>query len=373
MSESKFTEKYTKKNIHDNMMAEIPFGYSKEAGSVMSDLILANSLIMENFYKNLDEEIKNSFISLADSGDSEEAPNLERLAYEKTFSLRKGKKKASGFLKIISINGVTLPKGSIFLRKDGLKYILVEDVTTTNNSVEYIFIECMEDGEKGNCPTGFITSLESPIAGVAVTNDKPLSNGENKELKEVFRRRIQDYIFLPASSGNKSHYFKWLEEYEENGYTQIGKVRLISHFDSLAYTIKIILTDTNNQPVKDTLLLNVKNYIENLRPEGALITYESAINKEIDISFKMTLNKGIMEDTALTNTEIALNKYFFDLALEESENLINLNSIAGVIMSLGVYKSISELKLNGDVLNVNLLENEVPFLKSLTVVGGLNV
>ncbi|MGL5962732.1 MAG: baseplate J/gp47 family protein [Cetobacterium sp.] len=362
-------EKYTKKQIHDEMMEEIPNAYDKGLGSVMSDLILANSYIIENLYKNLDTEIKNSFISIADSEeDTEECENLERLAYERTFSLRKTHVKATGLLKVATIKETFLPKGTIFIRKDGIEYVSLEDLNLNINDSKHVFIECLEYGEIGNCPVGYIDKMKNEDDGILVNNDKPLTSGEDKEKKEVFRQRIQEYIFNPASSGNKSHYFKWLEEFTDNGIKMLGKVKVISRFDDLPYTIKIIMTDTNNQPITDNLISKVKNYIEDLRPEGALITYETAISKSINIKFKAVLNKGVMNDKVQEKCKNAINKYFSDMALDEDKNFININSIAGVLMCLDLFKNITELKINDDFLDVELQYNEVAFLNEFEMV-----
>lgn len=355
-------EKYTKELIYKNMLEEIPVIYDKGIGSVISDLVMANSYIMEKFYKDLELEINNSFVTLADSGESEEAPNLERIAFEKTFLLREEAKKSSGLLKITSNNPLVLPVGTVFIRKDGLKYYSIEEITLNQNDIKYVFIECSEVGEIGNCPVGYINKMENEIEGTLITNDKPFVNGEDKEKKEIFRQRILQNIYKPASSGNKYHYLKWLSEYQENGIKMLGKNKVIPRFDGLPYTIKIIITDSNNQPAEENLVIKIKDYIEQLRPEGALITYESAIRKDVSVYVKASLNQGIMTDTAYEKTQNSINKYFYNISLEENDNDVRVNGIAGILMCTNIFKNISEIKLNDDILDIIISDNEVPVL-----------
>ncbi|MGL6024429.1 MAG: baseplate J/gp47 family protein, partial [Cetobacterium sp.] len=307
-------------------------------------------------------EIKNSFVTSADLGEGEECENLERIAYEKTFLLREPNKKSSGLLRIATNNPITIPLGTIFLRKDGVNYIATEEIVLGKNDINHIYVECEKGGEDSNCPVGFIDRLKNPIEGVEVRNDKPFVNGANKENKEEFRQRVLEIIYKPASSGNKSHYLSWLKDYKVDGLNSLGRARVIPRFDGLPYTIKIIITDSNNQPPSEVLLIKVRDYIEALRPEGALITYEGSKGKLIKVDFKCSLNAGIMENTAIEKAIIALNKYFYSISLIEGDSNVRINNVAGVLVCLGIFKNIQEIKLNGISEDVIISFDEVPVL-----------
>ena len=87
---------------------------------------------------------------------------------------RKPAAKATGNIQFLGSVGAVVPAGSILKRSDGLFFL------TTEDGLAAVKIEAQDAGAAGNCISGTIMSLVTPISGVhttSKTNEKSVTLG----------------------------------------------------------------------------------------------------------------------------------------------------------------------------------------------------
>lgn len=94
---------------------------------------------------------------------------------------------------------ITIPEGTIVMNTEtGLDYMTLYDATLPVNETDVtVAVECLTEGEDGNCDEGkidYITEITADIpANLSVTNEKPLTGGFDYEEDDEYRDRLMQY------------------------------------------------------------------------------------------------------------------------------------------------------------------------------------
>ena len=268
-----------KNNILDDMKTDV----SKIEGSYSYDVASANANAIYENYKYLEFLFPQLFPFFA----TDEAYLDEHMEF---FGLtRRGATKATGKVEFTGTQGSTVPKDSIVISRVGEKYKLLESVLLENLGIGTGMVECVDPGEIGNCGIGDIVTSEIVIPGVfSLTNKVAFANGFERETVEGCWSRMKLKASRPSHSGNKNEYINWSKEVQG-----VGKVLVIGSGEEIESGgatvakggVNVYISDYNLEPVQQSLITEVKNYIEDdRRPIGANVTVLSLVGKTINVS-----------------------------------------------------------------------------------------
>ena len=275
--------------------------------------------------------------------------------------IRRSAVKAIGVVTVTG-NG-TVESGSYFQTPAGVRFKSLETVVV-NGSAE-INVEAVVAGESGNVAAGAITVIPMNIPGIqAVINTSATYNGYDAEDDETYRARYLKHVRLPAVSGNPYQYEDWALEVEG-----VGAARCIRAWNG-PNTVKLVIVDSNMETANDYLIKQVYDHIQEKRAIGAMLTVVSAIPKLINIEAQIigTLNEkdfyqGIEDYFRKLTTRIMSSgknsrKHYY----------VSYAQISSVILVEGEADDHIDLKINGGTENINLEDEELPVLGTVTFI-----
>ena len=290
-----------------------------------------------------------------------------------------------------------------------------------NNYYEYK-MQCETAGTGANTLTGnlsAITDYPSNLTHAKLT--ECLIEGENELTDDEIRVAYYDFINSTASDGNVGQYKRWCNDYDGIGNYKIFplwngsntvKVSILSASNGIATnelvtnfqkyldpcTIEKFTGDGSNKiftlstiPAKIDLV-KVGNVIKKattdysysngkvtfvsapdnsavieirynggmgngVAPIGAFVTVTTASSKEINVSATVKLSDGYTDTNIITE---GLNEYFSKIAYTTSR--VALMSVGAAILDIPGVDFITDLKLNGDIADISLLDEEIPVM-----------
>ena len=163
---------------------------------------------------------------------------------------------------------VNVAIGSRF-NSDKFNYAVIEKLSNPSGTNQYYTFELVCE-TAGSEPNDYFDNHKLPITnnegtvtgyGLDLTPITNISNlrhaklvsigprGEDEEDTEVYRYRIQTSMKNPAIGGNVAQYKAWLDEYDG-----VGSYKIVPCWNGVN-TVKLIVLDTNNQPISDSKFL----------------------------------------------------------------------------------------------------------------------
>ncbi|EHH5516375.1 baseplate J/gp47 family protein [Listeria monocytogenes] len=346
----------TFENIMENMLDSISDEIDKREGSIIWNALSPAASQIALLYTWLENAINLVFYDTAPD------EYLERAALPYGIT-RKEATPAIRQIKGIDDNGnvVTLPENSRFFIETTNIYFKV--VTSTANQQ---LTECETAGAIGNSDFSkeTILSLDNIYGLAKIEISDIMVPGADKEELEIFRSRFFAKIQKDAFSGNKAHYKIWAEEV-----SGVGKAKIYP----LAYgdgTVKIVITNAELQPASTLLVEEVSKHIdpisqlgEGAAPIGAKIFVESAVWKDIKISGQLLVKEGKSVNDVIEEITPEISNLFKSITFPENElTTVKLAVISNIIFSASSVLDNSNIRLNGEIANITLNENEVPRL-----------
>lgn len=353
----KWLEQQDENVILDRLMSTLPDELDKSEGSYLFDAVSPDTYEFAIAYMALKHVLEIAF--------AEESYDdyLDKKAKEHGV-YRKSAVKASGILSVTGEPYRLIKVGSKFSNtllneSTQLKiYVTTEDTVLDSEGKAILKIEAETAGVIGNAQAGEINNNFSGIAGIySVTNNEPLLNGVDKESDEDLLKRLFERVQNPPSSGNKSDYVRWAKEV--NG---VGEVIVIPLWDGPG-TVKIIVLDSEGQPVSQDVITSVKNYLdpangtaEGKAPIGANVTVVTATVKSIDVEIpSLEIESGYNINDVMERVKTNLSKYFKSVSpggiirIKDAES--NINCTEGV-------SDFGNIKLNNQGINIILGKEE---------------
>lgn len=343
--------------IMDRILTNVDSDLDKREGSVTFNLLAPLADELFNAYSEMGYLMRLAFIE--DNFDD----FLEKRVNE--FGIfRKDGEYANGKIKVTGSVGTEILNGEIVKCGD-LKYVVVNDVTlvdettTTDADANTIYVVSMEVGYKYNIPANSTLELDSRKTGItSLTNAEAFTDGVDIETDEELRERFKFYIKNPRTSGNKYHYEQWALECDG-----VGKAKVLPLWNGNG-TVKVIIIGNDNLPCSTTTVNTVKDYIEEQRPIGATVTVETPTLLEITVTATINLNQLYILDEAKQLIEEEIEKYVDSL---EDDTKVIYAKIFSAVGDLDCVDDIIELKVNSGTTNINITDNKIPVLKTLTV------
>ena len=342
----------SKDTILMRLLSYISDIYDKTVGSFFYDIQKAVAIELESAYKKISDILDNGFVRTA-TGEY-----LIMKVEEQGITPKNGKH-AAGVVEIIGEPGAVITAGDK-VASDNMLFSVTESAIIPPLGNLEISVVADEEGFAGNVPAGAVKRFPVTISGLfGVSNAMPMSGGYDKESEEELRQRFFDKVKAPATSGNESHYAFWAKEV-----AGVGGAKVTRCWDGPG-TVKVIIIASDKQAADTGLITEVYQYIEENRPVGAEVIVESAAIKSINVAFGITLEQDAVREDAETAVIDSLAEYLSSIAW--IEDYVSYAGIGFAIKSSQGVKDYKNLKVNGGTVNIDIADEEVPVLGTVTV------
>ena len=336
----------------NSFISNLENGFSKIEGTFNFDIASAYGIEAESIYMLLEYWVNQTFI---DTATEDEFVDYHAMLFGVT---RKLGTKARGEVLITGKANTTILAGTIVLKTDSTKYQLLFDTTIPFTEKTVAEVECLEIGEVGNCAIGEIVSFEIANANLyTITNERPFTNGYEKEPNEILITRAKERILKPAHSGNVYDYEKWAKEVDG-----VGKV-LVEPLWNGNGTVRVRISNYNNGVADSELIVKVKKRIEQVdgRPVGADVTVASFDSKNIAISVNVVLSSGTklgaVSDliSSKIKQQIKDNSALYTL---NNQEILSINRVEKIALSISGVEDCRVL-INSNDENIIVNSNEI--------------
>lgn len=136
----------------------------------------------------------------------------------------------------------------------------------------------------------------------------------------------------------------------------MGAVKIFP-LDNGPGTVGVIITDENKTGATAALINSVAEYIETVRPIGATVTVESAMEKAVNVSARVKLTSGTFLGTAQNAFQEAVTSFLQENAF--AVEYVSLARIGNLLMGIPGVEDYMDLRLNGVAENVVVGDKEI--------------
>ncbi|MGB9903035.1 MAG: baseplate J/gp47 family protein [Desulfotomaculales bacterium] len=339
--------------IMQRLLAAVPDDLDKREGSFIWDALSPAAIELAQAYIELDRVIKLGFVQTT------YGQYLDYRAAEHGLT-RKAATKATGQVTITGSPGTVVPAGSLFATGAGVQFATTAEVTISETGQVTANIEAVVAGTSGNVPASAITVIPVSIPGVTtVTNASPTSGGTDTETDADLLDRLLEKVRQPATSGNVAHYRQWAKEV-----AGIGDAKIFPEWSGPG-TVKIVVIDSNKQPVSAEIVQSVADHIEGVRPIGAAVTVISAQGLNIDVTATVSLDPAYTIDQIRPVFEAALVDYLKSIAFQQ--DYVSYAKIGSLLLDTPGVLDYSNLIVNGGTGNVVVGAEQVAVKGTVTL------
>ncbi|MBN7773143.1 baseplate J/gp47 family protein [Clostridium aminobutyricum] len=334
----------TYEKILADMMSRVTSDVDKREGSVIYDALAPCAYHLAQTYYNL-----NNFLDLV-LGDTAVGEYLDRVVSDYGIT----RKKATRAVRQIETTAAV----SIGTRWG------ISDTTyeiTALLSPKVYSATCDQFGEIGNRYSGLLENIDN-VGGVTATLTGIMASGTDEESDENLRARFYTQVQAPSTSGNANNYKEWALEV-----SGVGNVKVFPLWNG-AGTVKVLVVDSD-MGIDETLPVVVYEYIEKVRPIGAIVTIESPTSQTIDMTAEVMLDGiRLLEDIQTAFTTL-LTTYLKESVFE----IYNLSyaQIGSLLLSVEGVKDYSNLLVNGGTANITLTDEQIPVTGTVTLTEGV--
>lgn len=339
-------------NIKQEILNNINLSINKSEGSFLNDMVSPIALKFKDMFVELDKTID---LTLVDKIVGE---FVDRRVADYGIERKKGTK-AKTVIRFTGNQNTEIPEGTLVQTANGLIYKTIKLCKIENNFVD---IEAIAENIGGiyNISQGLIVDLPISINGIiSITNIVDATGGTDIETDDNLLKRYFDLIQNPATSGNEAHYKIWA-----NSIDGVGDSRVFPTWNG-AGTVKVLVIDSNKMPANSSIISAVANFIETVRPVGAIVTVEAPNVKNIDISAKLNISSSSNLQTVTQKFTEQLNKYIKDLAFSGLE--VSYAKIGSILLSTDGVIDYSNLKVNSDTINVQIADTEIAAVGTISL------
>ncbi len=338
----------TYEELLEEKLNKIPSDINKSEGSLIYMATAPNTAETVQMYIELENAQKNISPETA-TGDSLTELCSQNGTFRKdaTYSKRKG------------IFDIEIPLGSRFILEE-TTYLTISKI----KDFEYI-LECEQVGEVGNVHSGSLTAITF-IEGLSTAQlTDILIAGVEAETDEQLRERYRQSIINPPQDGNVAQYLNWATEYQEIG---IAKVFPLWNGGN---TVKVAITNRSFLPAEQTLVDQFQKYMDpgsqglgnGVAPIGCKVTVTGGTQKNINITANTVLNEGYTEAEGAAE---AISKYLASIVY--LKNSVSYMRIGSALLDCPSIADLSNLTVNGGIIDIPLIDDEIPVLNSLNLV-----
>ena len=344
-------EDLTVEEIKSDIISKATSSIDTREGSFFNDMISAAAYEIWKVYQSLDAVIPIMFV------DKTSGKYIDKRCADYDIPRKEGTY-ATAKLTITGVSGTTIPAAKVFLTADGLEFTADISVSIVDGTAT-ITVTAAEVGEKYNVDAGTITKQFVNQAGITSVTNAVATGGTNPETDAALVERLYEYLQKPATSGNTNQYKQWALKVDG-----VGGAKVFPLWNGPG-TVKVVIVDSNKQPVNSTIIEDTTDYIEMVRPIGATVTVGSGVAKTISIAATVAPATGYSLAAATTTFTSSIEAYFKDIAFEAT--YVSLARIGTILLGTDGITDYNGLKLNGSTSNVTLADEEIP------VIGTVNL
>ena len=376
--------RYTRKNIQDAMLSQVPDTLDKRQGSVIQTAVGPAAWYLEGTYMTLAQIQENAFATTA------VGEFLDLVVQERGIT-----RKASTPTVRQGIFDAPVPEGSQFKTINGNESVIFVSGILISSSPDYVYeLTCSTPGIIGNNYTGnilpvtAIPNLTSAVIGTIITA------GTDEETDESLRARYMATFDSPAFGGNIAAYRNTILAIEG-----VGAVQVYPAWKGGGTVLCSILGD-DLKPALPATVKNVQNIIcppedngespsangYGMAPMGASVTITTAtdvtLNISCDIEFVNSVQNGA--ETYQTQIEEKIQEYLDSVnavwgnALKshtiDYEVTVYLSRIIYSILTIQEVVNVTSLLVNGSEEDIRLTETaqlqQVAVLGTVVINGG---
>lgn len=343
-----------REKIHNAMLDNISNEYDKTTGSFFYDATKSVAIELEKVYRYFNDIPDKFFVENAMGKD------LDMRVAEQGLS-RKPATKATTMIIITGSEGATISEGDL-VASDTVNFVVQETKIIDSTGMVDVLAECEVSGSAGNLPVGAMKYFPVTIPGLnAVTNNQAITNGYDGESDDELRQRYFDKVRTPATSGNKYHYRNWAKEV-----SGVGETKVFPLWNGPG-TVKVVIIDDNKTGADIDLVTNVYDHIEELKPIGATITVESAIEVPIDIAVTLDIDtNNYTEIQVIENIKNNIIQYLKNIAFNKTIDYVSYAIIGSQILNSDGVIDYSNLTVNDETANIYIKDKEVAVLGGVT-------
>lgn len=210
---------------------------------------------------------------------------------------------------------------------------------------------CKLPGDAGNVAAGSIDRADS-LRITKVINPADAEGGYDREDDETLRERALEHIRTPAISGNIAHYIQWAKEVPG-----VDKVRVYDLARGNG-TVDVVLIADDNTPAPQSLLEDVKNHIEELRPIGADVLVESAQAVDICTEAVVIVQSGITAAMVQDAFYRRLKEYCEEAAFKTL--IVSYLGITSLLFECEGVMDVEAYSINGQDKSLQLTSRQFP-------------
>lgn len=342
-------EDQTYEVILERMLSRMPDDIDKREGSFAFDAVAPASLEVAQVY-HLMSIMYRLVLGESTDGDMLElrAANFGVFRKLATWATRKG----------VFTNSDGFPMENIEIGSrftvDDVNFVVTEKVAVGN----YI-MKSESSGIIGNQPYGSMLPIESIDGlGTAELTDVLIA-GIDEQSDEDLAIALAEKQSRPAASGSEYDYVKWAKEV--NG---VHDAKVYENWNG-PNTVKVVVINAEKRSPSPLVITQTKDYIESVRPVGAIVTVVGVVEKAINIDAKLTTQPDADGELVKQSISDSVVKYFESIA--GLDNTVRYTAIGNAILDgIGVI-DYTDLKVAGLTGNVILDTDEVPIIGTITL------
>lgn len=286
---------------------------------------------------------------------------------------RKGAIKASGQVKFTGTSGVVVPSGTrvgtatdMVHATASIAFETIGDVTLDNLGIGLAPIIAVDGGTAGNVPSGGISLVLTPVAGVTgVVNVLLTAGGVDIENDASLLSRYYAKVRSPGTSGNKADYLNWALEV-----SGVGGAQVLPLWNGPG-TVKVVLIGSDKRGASAEVVAAVQQYIypeppaAGKAPIGADVAVVAASEINVSISAQLTLN-GTRTLAQVKDDFIAdVQSYLADLAFA-SDPTVRFVRIGSLLLDTQGVQDYVNLQMNAGTSNVTIAQDQAAVLGTVT-------
>lgn len=349
----------TEEVIRNRMLENVDESLDKREGSIVFDMLSPSALESAFLYGALATAFELGF------ADTSYGEYIDRRCAEVGMT-RKPATKAVGKVVFTGTTGSYIPAGTQ-VTTNGVEPILFEtdsEYAIGPDGTAIADVTAVEAGVKGNVSIGKVTVLTQYLSGISsVTNAINFDGGSDIETDTDLLARYFIRMQTPATSGNIYEYQQWALSVPG-----IGAAKVFPLWDGNG-TVKVTLLDTEKTPPDETIIDDVRTYIESVRPIGATVTVQGATAVPIDITASLVLEPNVTIEDTQEDILLALKEYLAELAYNDP--ICRISQIANHILDSSYVLDYMDLTINDQTGNLVIADGEVAVLGTVNFVVGV--
>lgn len=366
-------EDQTENVISSRMMERVSAELDKREGSLIYDASMPAAIEFALHFAVVDYFIKNTF------GDTADREYLIERALERGLTPYSA---TAATVKIMATpTDTALPVGSRY-SYDDVNYRITKSLGEAG-TYEAV---CETPGALGNKPSGRVIPIDYIRGLQYATLISVIAPGEDEEDTETFRARYLASFNTQAYGGN-------IKDYQDkvNAIPGVSGVKVYPVWNG-GGTVKVVIMTSEYKPASTELVAEVQERLDpvpyaqqgvGIAPIGHRVTVESAATSAVNIGLRITFSEGDTWQQHVQDITDTITAYFQELnkswqdtetvTVQKFENMgltVRISQIETRLLALDYVTDISHTTLNGQEENLQLADNELATVGTITDASG---